>query len=471
MEKTISTAKKNNSSSKNQSWVSRISFYLLAIGSACSLGNIWRFPYVVGENGGGAFLLLYIFLALTVGVSILIAELILGRSVKSSLLKISNQVHTDSKSNYSWIGKLSILIIVVMLAYYSVISGWVLYYMTQFSVAIFNTPDPANLALIQFDPLKKSGLLQFALASVHLIICGFIVSKNFIEKFERIFIKLLPVLALLFIILIYRAFSLESRQDVLRFLFYPDFSKLNISSLGRALGHVFFTLSVGMGILVTYGSYFKDDEHLPSVGIRVASIDTIISILALLIVFPIAFTLGTKNQLMDPFLLFESLPYLIARVRYGDFFGLIFFLCLWLAALNASLGLAETLIANMRDKFPKLSRPMAVGIIFSFVLFITLVPAFSGTTFSKLRFLNQSFMENLDSLLINYFLPISALGLIFLFFNSISEHDIKNRFIDLTGKNSQSMYVHWIWVLKWMAPFLIILALVLQFFGIIRSLI
>lgn len=454
--------------SKKASWVSRFSFYLLAVGSACGLGNIWRFPYVVGENGGGAFLLLYIFLAVTVGLSILVAELILGRSGEYSILKVSKLVSIQEKKPFYWFGRLAILINVVILAYYSVISGWVLHYLTQFIVGIFSHDQTSYINSINMEALKNSGSLQFSLASVHLLICGIVVVKGIIERFEKIFTQVLPILVILFVVLIVRSFSLDTTSDVLRFLFYPDFSKLNLASLGRALGHVFFTLSLGMGIMVTYGSYFKDDEHLPSVGFRVAIIDTIVSIMALLLVFPIAFLSDSSHYLTDPGILFESLPRLFLKIQYGEYFGLLFFLCLWLAAVNASLGLLETLIANFHDKYQKISRTQSTFITTTAVLFLTVFPAYSGTLFSKFKVFNQSFIENLDSILINYLLPIAGLGLIFIFFKSLSETERKEKFIDATGKNSQAMYHHWIWVLKWFSPILICLAIILQLFNLIR---
>ena len=454
--------------SKKASWVGRFSFYLLAIGSACGLGNIWRFPYVVGENGGGAFLLLYIFLAFTVGISILIAELILGRSGEFSLLKISKLASLQNKIPLFWFARLSILINLVMLAYYSVISGWVLHYITQFIVGLFKQDHILYISSINMEALKQSGSLQFSLASVHLIICGLIVSTGVIERFGKIFLKILPVLVVLFIVLISRSFSLDTTNEAMRFLFYPDFSKLDLSSLGRALGHVFFTLSLGMGILVTYGTYFKNDQHLPSVGFRVTVVDMVISIMALLLVFPIAFLSDSSHYFTDPGILFESLPNLFVKIKYGEFFGLIFFICLWLTALNASIGLFENLIANLNDKFQKISRNQSAFLTTMGVLFLTIFPAYSGTLFLKYKWFNQSFIENLDSLLINYLLPIASLGVIIIFFYVLSEKERKEKFIDINGKNSQAMYSHWIWVLKWFSPGLIILALLMQFINLLR---
>ncbi len=446
---------------KRGSWRNRIAFYLLAVGSACGLGNIWRFPYVVGENGGGAFLLIYLFLCLTVGVSVLIAEMIMGHTKQASLLKITRQVSIQNKKPFYWIGRLSLFISLVMLSYYSVISGWVLHFITQFLVGLFRDDKLSYLKTINMTVLSENGSLQFALASVHLLICGFIVVKGITERFESILKIILPIFGVLVVLLLARSLSLPSTEEVLRFLFYPDFSKLNLTSLGHAMGHVLFTLSLGLGILVTFGSYFKDEDHLPSVGMRVTIVDVLISFFAVLMIFPVAFTVSTK-QLTDPSLLFESLPQLFMKFKYGEYFGLAFFVCLWLTALNASIALLESLISNLSDRFLKTNRFSSAWMIVVVTLFLSVFPAFSGTVFNNVKIFNQSLIENLDSLLINYLLPISVLGVILIFFKSLNEMDYKNKFVSEQSESSQMIVGHWIWLLKWFTPFLIIMGIVLQ---------
>lgn len=468
MAETVPEADSQKNIFKRASWRSRIAFYLLAIGSACGLGNIWRFPYVVGENGGGAFVLVYLFLSLTIGLSVLIAELIIGRTTGASLLKITHKVSVQTQKPYFWFGRLSLLISLVILSYYSVISGWVLHFLTQFLVGLFHHQKFEYLSTISMSVLNENGLLQFALASVHLLICGFIVVRGITGRFEKILTIILPIFGVLVFLLLIRSLSLPSSPDVLRFLFYPDFSKLNLSSLGHAMGHVLFTLSLGMGVLVTFGSYFKQNEHLPSLGVRVTLIDTVISLVAVLMIFPIAFSISNK-PLTDPSLLFEALPQLFLKINYGEYFGLAFFVCLWIAALNASIALLETLISNLSDRFLKTDRFSSAWMVIAVTLFLTIFPAFSGTVFKNIRLMNQTLIENLDSILINYLLPISVLGMIFIFFKSINEIDYKEKFVSEESESSQILIKHWIWVLKWLAPFLILLGIILQIISVFRN--
>lgn len=447
--------------SKKSSWRNRLSFYLLAIGSACGLGNLWRFPYIVGENGGGAFILIYVFLALTVGLTLLIAELMLGQYFGASILVASKRVAAQQKKPYHLFGWLSLCISAVTLAYYSVISGWVLHYLVQFLMTVFHAMDSSGVAHISMGSLYQNSWLQFLLASVHLLISVIIVVKGFSDGVERWISSLLPLFGLLVIILLIKSLSLDSTPDVLRFLFYPDFSKLTWASLGHAVGHVFFTLSLGFGTMVTFGSYFKTDEHLPGMGFRVAVVDTVISLLAVLLIFPIAFS-SSKETLTDPSLLFEVLPQFLAKEKSGMFFGLVFFLCLWLAALNASIGLLETITANLVEKRPDLKRSRSAWISGFAILLATVFPAFSGTLFKNVKIKGHGLIAVLDSFLINGFLPIAGLGMVIISLLALNEIDRKKLFINENSPTSYSMYSHWKFALKYIVPSVIVLGIVLQ---------
>lgn len=455
--------------SKKNSWKSHFSFYLLAIGSACGLGNLWRFPYVVGENGGGAFLLLYVLLSFTIGITLLISELMIGHFTKRGVLTASKRVSQQNKKPIYLFGWLSLLITSGTLAYYSVISGWVLHYLTQFVISLFSGTEYEFLSqLTNVSVLIQNGWLQFMLASVHLLFTVIIVLKGFVEGIERWISALLPVFGLLVFILLIRALSLDSNYQVLRFLFYPDFSKLSWASLGHAVGHVFFTLSLGFGAMVTFGSYFDDGEKLPYAGLRVTIINTIISVIAVLLIFPIAFTNSTQ-PLTDPSLLFEVLPKFLMSYKGGAFFGILFFLCLWLAALNASVGLLETIAANLQERKTNLTRKKAVEQAGIGLLIITIFPAYSGTIFRSVKILGRSLIEFLDLFLINWLLPIACLGMVLIALLGINDHDRRKHFVNPQDIATETMYSHWVFILKWVTPIVIVLGLGLQVVGIFRS--
>jgi len=451
---------------KRGSWRTRFGFYLLAIGSACGLGNLWRFPYVVGENGGGAFVLLYVFMALTVGLPLLIAELSLGKSTRQSVLMATQKLAKDSgKKYFVWAGRFSVLLSLVVFSYYSVISGWVLHFFSRFLIEIVfpdSVHSSASLAM-----LMKNGLLQWALASVHVLLTIVVVAKGVQEGLEKWISYTMPLFVTLVFLLVLKSTSLPSETEVLRFLFYPDFSKLTYSSIIHAMGHIFFTLSVGFGTLVTFGSYMRDEDHVPTAGFRVTLVDTAISLVAVMLVFPIAFQ-ASNVPLTDPALLFETLPRFLMDFRGGMLFGLLFFSCLYLAALNASIGLMETIVSNVVDSQKKRDgRTRASWTVGAVALLLAMLPSFSSTVFKNVQVYGKGLMELMDSVLINWILPVIALGLLISINGGMSEKDKETQFIDKERFVSYSMYPHWKWVIRWYAPGFIIFGMLLQILGLI----
>lgn len=450
---------------KRGSWRSQFGFYLIAIGSAFGLGNLWRFPYIVGENGGGAFIVLYILLSLTVGMTFLITELMLGRKSQSSLLVTVKKLSPPGSLRFRGFGVFGLVLCFVVLSYYSVVSGWVLHFLTQFFVALFKPGHLLSMSQQSLNTLLNNGWMQFLIASVHILISLVLVAKGVQEGLEKWVARIMPLFALLVLILVVRAMSLPSAGEVLRFLFYPDFSKLTLKSLAHAMGHVCFTLSIGFGTIVTFGSYLKEDAHLPTVGMRVTLLDTLISLVAVLLVFPVAFQ-GAERPLQDPTLLFEALPKFFYQIQGGEFFGLIFFLCLWLAALNASIGLLESMVANLMDYKPGIPRARIAWLVGSVVLFLTLIPSLSGTVFKSFRLFDLSLIELVDSLVINWFLPLSALMIGYMFYRSYNVEERKELFVDENNLASVSLFKDWEFSLKWFGPSIILAGFLFQFLAL-----
>ncbi len=442
-------------------WRTRYGFYLLAIGSACSLGNIWRFPFVVGENGGGAFVLLYVFVTLAVGLPLLIGELILGRHSRKSVLVATQQIAETDGKIYRWSGRFSVLLSLVVLAYYSVISGWVLHFIMQFIVAIFTGQFRVGIS-----SLMGNGILQWALASVHILVTIFVVTKGVRDGIEKWISSLMPLFAVLVILLTIQTMSLPSSFQVVRFLFYPDFSKLTLSSLNHAIGHAFFTLSVGFGTMVTFGSYMNEKDHIPTMGFRVALVDTLVSVFAGLLVFPIAFQVMDR-PLTDPALLFEVMPRFMAQLPGGYVFGLTFFVSLYLAALNASIGLLENTLSNWMDfSQKKIARSKAIWGVAAVVLCLSLFPALSNSPLGNMKLGETSLIETLDRLLINWILPLVALFLLLTIQKGIKPKELERNFVNRDHPASLAMYSHWYFVVKWFAPGLILFGMLLQLISV-----
>jgi NSS family neurotransmitter:Na+ symporter len=450
---------------KRGSWRTRFGFYLAAIGSACGLGNLWRFPYVVGENGGGAFVLLYVMFALLIGLPLLIGELMLGKSTHKSILAATHTLISDHSKKFIWIGRLSVFTSLVVLSYYAVISGWVLHFSTQFLVGLANPEMLMQKG--RLDHLMSNGWLQMGLASVHLLLAIVVVIKGVQEGLERWIGAMMPVFSVLLLLLVIKSLSLDSSVQALRFLLYPDFSKLQLSSPLHAIGHVCFTLSVGFGTMVTFGSYLRDGDHIPTAGFRVTLIDTLLSLIAGLLLFPIVLQ-ASNIPLTDPGLLFEALPRFLLQMPGGVAFGFAFFVCLYLAALGASIGLLEVIVSNVVDR-TKISRVAATWSSGLAALLLGVVPALSSSTFKSVRFEGKSLLEILDSFLINVLLPLIALGIAWAVRKGLRPNEQKKLFVDTDKIESVALYPHWEMVMKWVIPMMIGFAFFLQILALIKG--
>lgn len=443
--------------SKRGTWKTKFGFYLAAVGSAAGLGNLWRFPYVVGENGGGAFVLLYVLLVLSLGLSMMIAELMMGQSTKKSLL-------VSLTKEYRWVGRLALILSIAVLSYYSVISGWALHFSTVFLVEIFS---PSNNVATSMGSLVSSPWLQAGLVSVHLLFATIVVLKGIEEGLERWTAWIMPCFAFLLLLLVFKSLSLPSSTEAMRFLFYPDFSKLTWGSLIHAIGHVGFTLSIGFGTLVTFGSYLNQSEHIPTASFRITLIDTVISLVAGLLIFPIA--IGASNSpLTDPRLMFEALPTFIASQPGGRIFGLAFFVCLYLAALNATIGLIENVVSNWVDR-TRWSRKISTWSISTVIFLLSLGTLFSSQIFRLGKFENRSMLEIVDGIVVNWILPFIILGMSYAMARGFSDSEKRRIFIDPDRVESGSLYTYWVNMLKWAIPSVILFAFFLQIVGLIIS--
>lgn len=449
-------------------WGTRFGFYLAAIGSAFGLGNLWRFPYVTVENGGGAFVLLYVLFAILIGLPLLVGELMLGklshRAVVSACEALDRSAKPKRKFRWVWVGRFSVISCLLILSYYAVISGWVLHFLTQFFFGhlMNGTYDADNSLRV----LRENGLLQIALTSVHLLITLVIVAKGVQEGMERWVSRAMPVFVLLVFLLVTKSLSLPSAPSALRFFFYPDFSKLTPYSPLDALGHVFFTLSVGFGTMVTFGSYLNPQTHLPSAGFRVTAMDTVISLFAGLLIFPL---LATSNLTeATPELLFQTLPRLLQGLDNGFLFGLSFFVCLYLAALGASIGLFESVVANVLDLtgLPRLKATWITGCV---AFLLSIIPAASTSTLKNVQFRGQGLLELLDGFLIDFLLPIAALGISLSVSRAMDPEKLKPEFVNDDSIATHKLFSHWLFAMRWFAPAVIIFAFALAGFGLIRS--
>ena len=446
-------------------WRSSYAFYLAAIGSSFGLGNLWRFPYVVGSSGGGVFVLLYVVLALMVGLPVLIGELMLGQITQTSSTQAFRKLvkPTQPLGHFIWggFGWLAHVAAIVLVSYYAVVSGWVFFYFMRFLLGTVQV-EPLRLTRT-FNLIMDSGWTQYGLSLGHIAVSAIIVSRGLQEGLERWVGTIMPIFAVLLVYLGIQSLSLPGAEQAIRFLFYPKFDNINWESLIQVIGHILFTLSVGMATMTTFGSYLKEDVSIPAAGLRITLLDISISLFSGLIIFPIVFTAGHEPG-ADPTLLFKTMPVLFEHVRMGKFFGVAFFLCLYLAALGATIGLMEALVSDVVDR-KGLMRPQATLGVASLLSALAFFPAFSSSLFRDVQYQGMGLLQILDSVLIQVLLPLVGLGvaIALAYFGLRGQKEKYFRFVE--EPYGQRLYKQWNWVLRYFVPSLIAVALLLTLFA------
>ncbi len=344
-------------------WSSKIGFIFAAAGSAIGLGNIWRFPYVTGLNGGAAFVFVYLICILVIGLPYLYAELALGRAIQKNPVGAISFLRPKSK--WIWAGGLGIITGIFILSYYSVIAGWTFGYIFKMIVS----------HQMSFGDFVSNPLLVISLYGIFIFFTVAVVYggvQGGIEKWAKI---LMPILFILLIVLIIYSNFLPGSGKGLAYYLKPDFTKINGKVILAALGQAFFSLSLGMGLMVTYGSYISKKENLISSGLYVALADTLIAIMAGLIIFPALFAMN-QNPASGPGLVFNILPAIFKDMPFGVFIGVVFFILLSIAALTSTISLLEVPTAYLVDE-KGVARKIAVWVVGSVVFLLGLPSALS----------------------------------------------------------------------------------------------
>jgi len=394
-------------------WRSRWLFILAATGSAVGLGNIWKFPYITGENGGGAFVLVYLLCICLIGLPVMIAEVLLGRAGRQSPINTMTAIAKDQQVSSAWagIGWMGALSGFLILSFYSVIAGWALDY-------VFNTASGAFSGVTaqqsgeMFSALLASPQTLLFWHSVFMLLTLGVVARGVNKGLEKAIQILMPLLFLLLAVLLVYAFSLDGFGQGFDFLFSFDFSKLSSESVIVALGHAFFTLSLGMGAIMAYGAYMPGNVSIGKTVLMVGALDTLVALVAGLIIFPIVFTNGLEPS-AGPGLLFQTLPVAFGQMPFGVVFGSLFFILVAFAAWSSSISLGEPVVAWAVETLG-ISRVRAavivglvgwllgIGTILSFNLWSD-VTLFGKTIFDTLDFLTANIMLPLGGLLIAVF--------------------------------------------------------------------
>jgi neurotransmitter:Na+ symporter, NSS family len=438
---------------KRDSFGSKLGILAAAAGSAIGLGNIWKFPYIAGENGGAAFILVYLFCIAIVGIPVMVSEFILGRKTQANAAGAFKKLIPGSK--WSITGYLGISTAFIILSYYAVIAGWLFAYISRSVTGKLITVAP-NQIEAYFGNIIGNGY-EIVLWSLFVIaLTAFVVIsgvKKGIEKYSKI---LMPILFVLLIVLMFRSVTLEGASKGLEFLFKPDFSQLTTKGVLEALGHAFFSLSLGMAIIITYGSYVNKEENIASLSLQVVIADTLIALMAGVVIFPAVFAYGFEPQ-AGATLIFITLPAVFHEMPFGALFESLFFILVGIAAITSTISLLEVSVAFVTEEF-KLSRKKAT-ILLAAVLFLLSIPsALSFGVMSDVTVFGKTVFDIFDFTTSNILLPIGGL-LVCLFVAWV--WGTKNAVKEIT---SDGMYEFkweklYSFILKYVAPVAILLIL------------
>lgn len=428
--------------SPNKDQFSNNGFILAAIGSAVGLGNMWKFPYITGQYGGAAFFLLFVVCLVAVGLPVLLAELAIGRGGRGSAS--SSFVKLGGGRAWGRMGMLPVIGPFMILSFYAVVAGWTLHYAVKaFSGQLFVNTDFAG----QFTGFM-SGYMPIVWQVIVLLITGWIVARGIsggIEKFNKV---LIPGLLVLLIVLMVRALTLQGAGEGVSFFLNPDFSKLTPESTLVALGHAFFSLSLGMGTMITYGAYVDKKQSLGAATLAIGGGDLLYALIAGLIIFPTTFSFGI-DQAQGPGLVFVALPAAFSAMPLGSLFGGLFFVLLAIAALTSAVSLLEVPVAFVMERWGW-SRTRAVWVL-TVLCFILGVPsALSLGNVSSLTFGGKAFFDWLDFLASNVLLPLS--GLLATLFAGY----FWKKVADEVGLKAGWFKV-WLFALRFVAPILVLL--------------
>ena len=429
-----------------ESFGSRFGVIAATVGSAIGLGNIWRFPYVAGENGGGAFLIIYIALIVIIGIPVMLSEFVIGRSAQKNAVGTFRTLAPGKK--WHFVGYMGVAAAFMILAFYTAVAGWTLEYIYQSLINGFAGKSSGDLK-VMFETFHGSSFRPVLWFFVFMGLTALIIFsgvKNGIERSTKI---LMPLLFLILVVLIVRSLTLPGSFEGIRFLFKPDFSKIDTSTVLTALGQSFFSLSVGMGTLITYASYMPKNNNLGTTAVAVAFTDLFVAILAGVAIFPAVFAFGITPQ-AGTGLVFIALPNIFQQMAGGYFFSLIFFVLLAVAAITSTISLLEVIVAFFTEEL-NLKRKPATWIATAIVSVFGVMAALSGGVLSGFKLFGKTVFDLLEFTSANILLPLGGLLIVmfvaWFFGRDRIRHELSNE-----GKLKLPFLPFFIFVIRFLAP-------------------
>ena len=425
---------------------SKLGVIMATVGCAVGLGNIWRFPYMIGQNGGAAFLAIYIICIILLGLPVMLSEFFIGRYTRKNAAGAFKVLAPGTK--WSLIGYNGVLASFLILGFYSVVAGWTLEYIMQ--AVTGSLSDKAPEAFAQDFKLFSTEIFRPILWTVTFIgLTHFIVVSGVKEGIERTSKVMMPILFLILLALCIRSVTLPNASEGLYFLFKPDFSKITSAVVLSAMGQAFFSLSIGMGCLITYSSYFSKDTKMQITALQVTILDTLVAVMAGIMIFPAVFSFGIAPT-AGPELVFITLPNVFQQLPMGAIWSLVFFLLLALAALTSTISLHEVATAYVHEEY-QITRTKAAWFVSGGVMVLGILSSLSIGIWKEYTLFGLTFFDLLDYLTAKIMLPFGGMLICIYLGNRVDRKILKE---ELTNKGTVPFYFFntYAFFMKYIAP-------------------
>lgn len=444
-----------------EQWTSKLGFILATAGSAIGLGAIWKFPYMAGLSGGGAFFFIFLIFTIFVGMPILLAEFIIGRGSQKDAVA----AYTTFAPNTQWhfVGILGMVTCFILLSFYSVVGGWILLYLFQTLIGNLSGL-PENEYGLLFNEFIADPIIAITAQFIFMVITIIVVAKGVQKGIERAGKIMMPALFIAFIILIIRSLTLENISEGIAFFLYPDFSNLSSKTILFALGQSFFSISVGVSVMVTYSSYLSKKEDLPKSAFTIVMMNIFISLLAGLAIFPAVFSFGFEPA-EGPGLLFVVLPAVFDKIPLGSIFLFIFLLLFLFATLTSAFSMLEIIVAAITKQDG--SKRKKVTWLTGILIFIVGIPAaLSYGVLGDFTIFDKTIFDLSDYLVSNILMPLGAL-LISIFVAFKVPRKVLLEEINAGSTYGKKIFAIWFLIIKYVAPIAIIIVF-LDAIGLLR---
>lgn len=451
---------------KRGSWSSRLTYILAIAGATVGFGATWRFPYLVGQNGGGAYVLTFCIAMIVIGIPMILVENAIGRRLKVNVIDSFSGVANGKKIAKIWrvAGYMSLAGAFGIMAYYMVIGGWVLNYIAQIlsgSLDLSRVVDFATTSAFYEQNIVNNPFAVGFATLVFVMVNYIILTQGAVEGIEKAAKYLMPILFLLMITMVVKNITLEGAMEGIKFYLTPDFSKINMKLFIDVLGQVFFALSLGFGVMITLSSFVKKDEALVKISVITGILNTVIAVLAGFMIFPSLFSFGVTPD-SGPSLVFKSLPIVFSYMPFGGVFAVTFFTLLMIAALTTSLPIYEVLITTLQEKM-KIDRKKAILIVLSAIFVLGNLPSLMATNLlSEVKIFSKNIFDAYDAISATIFFVLTSL-LCAIFVGWVLKDEAKAEILQ-GSENHKKIVNLWFLYVKYIIPFVILIVFASSFY-------